>query len=76
MTALVKFFWPGFRLMILPFVWLSWFPAVAIMLAGIGLILRAFMDSNGWIIKVVCAFAACSVAAVIFKVRRQIIERK
>lgn len=47
MAILVRLVWPGLRLMILPFVWLAWFPALAIMLAGTGLILLAAMQSDG-----------------------------
>jgi len=34
MAVVVRLVWPGLRLMMLPFVWLAWLPAVAIMLAG------------------------------------------
>jgi hypothetical protein len=74
--SFAKLVWPGLRLVTLPFAWLAWFPAVAIMLAGTGLILRAFMDGDGRIIDLTYASAACSVAALIFNLRRQIIRRR
>jgi uncharacterized DUF497 family protein len=43
LTMFTKLVWPGVRLMMPPLAWLSWFPAVAIMLAGTGLILHAFL---------------------------------
>lgn len=63
--------WPGLRLMILPF---AWFPAGAIVLAGTGLVLRAFMDDDGRIIDLTYALPACSAAAPIFNVRRHVIR--
>ena len=59
-----------------PFAWLAWFSAVAIMLAGTGLIMCAAMRSDGRIINLVCAFGCCSVAAPIFNTRRYIIRRR
>ena len=76
MRGFAKFVWPGLRLMMLPLVWLMWFPAVIIMLAGTGLIVCAGMDGGSCIIDLACAFAACSIAALIFKTRRQIIRRR
>ena len=76
MAVVVRLVWPGLRLMMLPLVWLAWLPAGAIMLAGTGLILCAVMDSNGLIINLACAFACCSVAALIFNTRRYIIRRR
>ena len=49
--------------MMLPFVWLARFQAEAIMLAGTGLTLLAVMHSEGRIINLAGAFAACSVAS-------------
>lgn len=76
MAVVVRLVWPGLRLMMLPFVWLAWLPAVAIMLAGTGLIMCAALDSDGRIINLACAFACCSVAALIFNTRRYIIRRR
>jgi hypothetical protein len=76
MAIVVRLVWPGLRLMMLPFVWLAWFPAVAIMLAGTGLIMCTVTDSDGRIINLVCAFGCCSVAARIFNTRRYIIRRR
>lgn len=74
MGMFVRLVWPGLRLMLLPLLWLAWFPAAVIMLAGTGLILLAAMNSDGRIINVACAFGCCSVAALIFNARRSIIR--
>ena len=76
MAVVIRLIWPGLRLMMLPFVWLAWFPAVAIMLAGTGLIMCAVMDGDGRIINLACAFGCCSVAALILNTRRYIIRRR
>jgi hypothetical protein len=68
--------WSGLRLMMLPFAWLAWFPAIAIICAGTGLTLCAVMDSDGWVIDLTYAFAAFSAAAAIFNIRRKIIGRR
>jgi cytochrome c oxidase subunit IV len=70
-TSLAKHVWPDLRLMMLPFAWLAWFPSVAIMLAGTGLILRAFMDGGARLIGVTYAITLGSVAAMVFNMRRQ-----
>jgi hypothetical protein len=75
MSVFARLVWPGLRLMVLPFAWLAWLPAVAIVLAGTGLILLAVMHSDGRIIDLACAFG-CSVAALIFNMRRYIIRRR
>lgn len=76
MALFLNLVWPGLRLMMLPFVWLAWFPALAIMLAGTGLITCAVMVSDGRIINLVCAFGCCAIAALIFNTRRHIIRRR
>lgn len=76
MAIFMKLLWPGLRLMVLPFAWLAWFPAVAVMLAGTGLIMCTVMHSDGRIINLVCAFGCCSIAALIFNTRRYIIRRR
>ena len=76
MAIFVRLVWPGLRLMMLPFAWLAWFPAVAVMLAGTGLIMCAVMYGDGRIINLACAFACCSAAALIFNTRRYIIRHR
>jgi hypothetical protein len=76
MAIFIKLLWPGLRLMALPFAWLAWFPAAAIMLAGTGLIMCVVMHRDGRIINLVCAFGCCSIAALIFNTRRYIIRRR
>jgi hypothetical protein len=75
-TSCAKHVCPGLLLMMLPFAWLAWFPAVVIMLAATDLILRAFMDADGRMINLAYAFALGSVAAMIFNMRRQIIRHR
>jgi len=76
MAIFVRLVWSGMRLVMLPFVWLAWFPAAAIMLAGTGLIMCAALDCGGRIINLACSFACCFVTMLIFNTRRCIIWQR
>ena len=77
MSLIIRIIWPGIRLLILPFVWAAWIPAVVMVLAGIGCLQLVFVDPGGvWgkTLDTLLAVGLCSIAAAIFELRRRIIR--